>query len=124
MRVADESEAVAVAVHLPLQDVMTWGVVNADTDVVGEPAPATQDLYPVAFIPVWTLRDGTTALGAAGRLKAERSDIEIHLPAAKDELSLSEFIVGGAECRGGNIRLTAQVGSAALDFTYDQKCLD
>lgn len=122
VHVAQESDAVSAAVHRPaLTPTMMAGPIGADADVVGEAAPASLDVFPASFIPVWTLRDGTTALGAASRVKTARSDVEINLPGNRGEL-VTEYFVGGVDCVTGDVRVTAQVGSAKLDFTYDQKC--
>ena len=125
IRVASIDEVVSGEVRLPLDDVQDKGFLDADTEIVGAVPPQQTEIFPATFVPVWVLRDGTYALGGAGRVKATSSDIEIHTPAdaGPSDVEVMFFMVGGVSCRPGRTGITARMGSATLDWSYDHQCL-
>ena len=95
---------------------------RADSDLAGALAAPPIDPMAFAFVPVWTLRDGTTALGAAGRVTPVGThwapQVPTNLePVNADDLSHRVFLLDPTE-RASDRRFTATVGGAALDFTF------
>ncbi|HEY3446438.1 MAG TPA: hypothetical protein VGK67_08730 [Myxococcales bacterium] len=124
VRVVDEGEVVSAKVRTSPSEIAGVASCDADTNVIGAEPPASTDLFPARFVPVWVLGDGTYALGGAGRVRAETAGVEITWPGTPraDDVEIMEFIVGKVECRPGNTRVSARMGAATLDFSYEQLC--
>lgn len=103
--------------------------VGASTDIVGVEAPSRLEGSWVRLVPVWVLRDGNYALGGAARLspsagKAILYDAEnLNQAVRPNDVNAMTFMVGDISgCTTGRIQVTAKLGAATLDFTYDQIC--
>jgi hypothetical protein len=120
VRVADESDAVSVAVHRPaLSPTMMGGGVGADTDVVGEPAR-----------PRWmSSRRASSRSGRCATAPPRRRRQQGPVGALGRQVYVRASAGAGhrvlrrrRECRSGDVRVTAEVGGATLDVTYEQRC--
>ncbi len=130
IRVAALEEVVFGQVHLraslPCQRVVC---VDADANRLGEVAPAKITAWGPTFVLAWVLRDGSLAVGGAGRLTTPTPGATVQVVGAyvplPSDFSLMNFTVGGLEgaiCHKGQHKIVASMGNARLDYSFEQVC--
>jgi hypothetical protein len=124
VRVAGVDEVVAAEVWTTRNQVESQGYLADGTDILGERAPQRLSPFSPAFVPVWILKDGTFALGAAGRVTPVTAGLELRVVGSFDpnDLETMYFFVGGVDCRPGEGRVTARLGAVTLDWSFFQEC--
>ncbi len=131
VRVAAFDEIVAASVHYRRDNVCQRVIcVDANEDILGEVAPQKTTRLAPTFILAWKLRDGTYAVGGAGRITSPTPGVEVLVagrfdPVLPADLELTSFTVGAAGgilCHAGRNTLAATMGNAKLDWSFDQEC--
>ncbi|MGC4118454.1 MAG: hypothetical protein QM765_28645 [Myxococcales bacterium] len=117
-RVVDETEVVSGRVYLP----QYWYPFDLSKDIVGWEAPGRNAASPAELVPVWGLRDGSTALGEARRVYRVTPEGQVGVKGTDGEEAQMTFLVGGPPCVSGRVQLEAKVGEATLDYSFDQYC--
>jgi hypothetical protein len=123
VRVVDTSAAVSGKVYLPT-DGQTLAVTSAGNDLIGTLAPSTMEAW-IPLLVVWTLNDGMQIIGNAAQVQTTTQGMTVELESGGTTSSALMFEVGstpGAVCQPGAVRLTATVGSAVLDQTFNLTC--
>ena len=130
IRVAAFEDVVSGRVHLrrelPCGQVVC---VDADANRVGDVAPDKLSSWGTTFVLAWVLRDGSLAVGGAGRVTTSTAGAKVEVVGAYDpkpgDLSLMNFSVTGLEgavCHAGRNSVSANMGSAKLEWSFEQVC--
>ncbi len=131
IRVAAISDVVSGSVRLAAELSCAPVIcVDADTQRLGDAAPDKITTLSPRFMLAWLLKDGTLAVGGAGRITSPTAGVEVLVagrdqPSLPTDLELMDFKVGGTGgvlCHAGKIILSAAIETAKLDWTFEQTC--
>jgi hypothetical protein len=125
VHVASTDDIVAGEVHLLSAAVDPVNGSGADVDPIGDLAPQTRHAM-VPLVPVWTLNDGTRALGGADLVHAVDTITQVRVSTAPGDTSTPLWFTAGTgpggSCRPGPIHTQATLGTTLLDDAFTQTC--